>query len=233
MHSLVFVIIPAATRDIAAEVERLLAGSEADPKKVFPQYEIPCSCVGFRARMESFKQFDASPPGVELQSRLQSARENKSKVLEGEILLDRVDAVEAIERAHPNYQKVDLGCRACHGTSVCVRSCDPCSHMDYWVIGGRWSGLFRNLEPAIATRNKKLRFNVTRVRNIPEELRPAAIVTPEGYWCEGPIALSGSAKLEERLRDEEKHRRALWGQQVQEMMQTYAWELAVIVDTHF
>jgi hypothetical protein len=38
MHTLVWVLIPKATSDIKAEVNRLLLGSEAESQKSFPQY---------------------------------------------------------------------------------------------------------------------------------------------------------------------------------------------------
>jgi hypothetical protein len=230
MHTLVFVIIPQTTQEIQAEVNRLLLGSEADPTKVYPEYDTLCTCLD-RAYLDCVKGFNESPQGIELTSKLDLAREIQNPALEQELLKVSRKAVTQMERAHPDYQKPNPACDLCHGTGAFAESRDPRRHWDYWQLGGRWSDVFCDVVTTGALGQGPLPEGVVRVRCLPEKRYPAALVTPDGYWHEGPFVMGFSIGDEFR-REDEKRCIASWMREVQEIRERYADDLAVAVDAH-
>src|SRR5262245_23131688 len=188
MHSLVFVLVSSTVKDIKAEVERLLAGSDYNPYKQFQRYETPCWCIGSKAHFDSYRTFESTPEGTDLLLRLKDARARQDQTTQDELLLQRFVAARAIEKEHPAYRQPDPECELCQGTGISIESRDPKSQWDYWQIGGRWSGLFTT-HPSPVRDDEELRTNTAQVRDIPEDAFPAAIVTPEGDWYVGPIVM--------------------------------------------
>ncbi len=230
MHSLVFVIVPSTTQDIKAEVGRLLAGSDDDPEKQFQQYETPCACIGSRALFESYDTFESTPQGADLRVRLEQARAHHDRTTAEELLLQRFMAARAIEREHPAYRQPDPECDLCHGTGIYLNNRDPKSQWDYWEIGGRWLGLFKPL-PSPVNDDEELHTNIARVRDIPDDFLPAAIVTPEGDWHAGPIVMED--ELFEAHRDEEElDPRRDWAQEARALLSQYPDDTAIVVDCH-
>jgi hypothetical protein len=230
MHSLVFVLVPSTTKAIKAEVERLLAGSDSDPEKQFQRYEISCSCIGSKAFFDSYRTFESTSEGADLLLRLNNVRASQDRTLQEELLLQRFTAARAIEKEHPAYRQPDPECELCHGRGIATESGDPRSQWDYWEIGGRWSGLFTTL-PSPVHDDDELRTNTVRVHNIPDDIIPAAVITPEGDWYAGPIVIED--ELFEAHRDEEELRpRRHWAQETQTLLSHYPDHLAIAVDCH-
>jgi hypothetical protein len=230
MHSLVLVLVPSTAQDIKADIERLLAGSDYDPGKQFQQYETSCSCIGFKASFDSYRIFESTPEGADLLLRLTRARASQDRTTEEELLLQRFIASRAIAKENPAYRQPDPECELCHGTGISLGSRDPKSHWDYWTIGGRWSGLFTDL-PSHDNDDEELQSNIARVRDIPDDIVPAAIVTPEGDWYAGPIVMED--ELFEAHRDkEELLPRKHWDQEARALLSHYPGHFAIVVDCH-
>lgn len=75
----------------------------------------------------------------------------------------------------------------CGGTGRYTSTYNPDSKFDWWVIGGRWSGYWapEGAEPTHHEWNGPryaLKEDVKRVRDIPSDKRPRAVVTPDGLW---------------------------------------------------
>jgi hypothetical protein len=118
----------------------------------------------------------------------------------------------------------------CHGTGIYPNTRDPNSYWDYWVIGGRWSGLFKAL-PSPVEEDGELHTNIARVRDLPNDLVPAAIVTPEGDWYAGPIVIRD--ELFEVHRDEDELRpRRDWDREAWALLRQHSDDFAVVVDCH-
>lgn len=230
MHSLVFVIVPAATHDIQAEVERLLAGSDADPQKLFQQFATPCSCIGSDALSRSYHIFALTAEGADLLDAIDQARAEHDHSTAEALLLQRFLAVQAIEKEQHDYRQPDPECTLCQATGRYFTDRDPHRYWDYWTIGGRWAGFFNTLLSS-AHHDPELHTNIARVRDIPSDLQPAAIVTPEGEWFDGPIVMYD--ELFEPHRDaEELAPRRDWDRQARELLACYPDYLAVVVDCH-
>jgi hypothetical protein len=70
-----------------------------------------------------------------------------------------------------------------------------------------------------------------RTIDIPDDLVPAAIVTPEGDWYAGPIVMED--ELFEAHRDEEELRpRKHWDQEARALLSHYPGHFAIVVDCH-
>lgn len=231
MHSLTLVISSSPLEHIIEDISNLLLGSEAAVDKSFPNYEVNCSCFNSIARSDSFKEFDFSPEGIELSTRLMAARKKHDEVAEDQLLQQRAKVVHQLEQIHPEYQKIDNNCDICLGTGFFQSSRDPRIHWDYWVIGGRWSGLLPDFVSPNNDINEKLRHNFAKVADIPETLPVAVIVTPEGYWYEGPYYI-GKESLKELLYDFEVQAIDEWKRKISELKEKYLNHYAVIIDCH-
>jgi hypothetical protein len=221
MHSLVFVILSEVGPNLEADVSRLLDGGCRE----FETYERPCSCVGAVARAASWKQVDTSPEGAEWLRDLRAARERHDADAEREILRRRYRRARAVEEAHRQYGRVDEDCVICEGLGVNEFSRDPAEHHDWWVIGGRWDGLLGRVGGVAA--------NVALLEALPGRVCPAAVVTPEGDWHEGPTSLAnGEFREPADMPQDELAAVADWQRTYESFAERHRGQFAVAVDCH-
>lgn len=230
MHTLVFVLVPRSIVDIKSEVERLLGGSENAPEKQFLQFEASCNCIGRVAIADSYRTFDNSSEGVLLLSQLKTARSNQNKTKEEKLLVERFLAMRKLEKEHPEYRQFDQECDLCQGSGTYIKTGDPRAYWDYWLIGGRWSVFFDTIG-TFEVHNAELQGCVSLIKNIPEHMIPAAIVTPDGNWFESPITIGDGLFAKCRDEDELLSRR-LWELKAKDLLSHYPQHLAVVVDCH-
>jgi hypothetical protein len=228
MHSLVFVILPAGTGNVNAEVERLLSGSERCPGRRFKEFEVRCFCIGFTTSNECYERFDTSVEGKRIHTQLEEARLQGNSDKEALLLKTRFTAVRAMARQHPLWGKPDSQCDVCHGSGHFTQNHDPRTKWDYWQIGGRWSKLFAVCPSVPEVRDENLEGNVARVNTLPADLLPYAIVTPEGDWWEE----EGSGFHLPNPEPEEEADRRKWELEANRLLCHYPDHLAVVVDCH-
>jgi hypothetical protein len=92
---------------------------------------------------------------------------------------------------------------------------------DYWVIGGRWEGILRKPDPLNpGSEDDRLRYTSCPVSELPDNIRPSYVVTPDGqgyqedWWPES-------------FEDTEQ-----WDKTFHELLARYSDCLAVVVDCH-
>jgi len=231
MHTLTFVLVPESARDIRDEVEFLLAGSNLDSDREYPTYHVLCSCIGRKAFDESIRSIDESPRGITWLERLKAARAANDATLEQGILRERLLAVRELELQHPAYDQIDPRCSWCSGTGKQVQSRDPAQHHDWWVIGGRWSGYFSDAPDVLDEDGDSYRGNVARMRDVSPETLPAAMVTAEGHYHEGPGLVTDLLE-EEELPPHDRQERQRWRQEVAEIYARHPNHFVVVVDVH-
>ena len=222
MHLLVFVLVPSTAPSLEAAVSRLMEGGSRD----FDVYQVPCSCVGEVASAESWRQVDGSPEGVKWLRELKLARARQDETAEREILRRRYRRARSIERAHSQYGRVNEDCEMCQGRAVNTVSRDPAQHYDWWVLGGRWAGLFGSLGGNAG--------NVARLEDVPVQICPAAVVTPEGDWYESRATRASAVEFRATTDVPEEELSALveWKRVFEAFAWRYRGHLAVVVDCH-
>ena len=220
MHSLVFVILPPAVLDRRDAVARVLAGEARD----YETHDIPCSCVGRIALSEAWRQVDGSAEGIQWLRDMALARGRDDAAAEREILRERYTRFLSLKQAHPQFARADADCEVCEGRGVNTVSRNPAEHHDWWVIGGRWDGLLRS----------QLGPNVARVEDVSTDVCPAAVVTAEGDWYEGPATMPTNAEFREPadIPEEEHVSLASWKDAVAVLLDRYRDHLVVAVDCH-
>lgn len=232
MHMLVFVFVRDSVLNVRDEVERLMAGSKLAPNKEYPSYQKRCSCVGEVAEGDSFRAIDESPRGIAWKDQLDAAREAGDETLVNRILRERKMAVLELQRQHPAYEKVDPECDyGCGGAGVHVYSRDPALHHDWWEIGGRWEGFFSKMEDILDGDGNSCPGNAARVRNVPTDTLPAAIITAEGLWYEPLVTVINFLDVEEWL-PYEKEGYQDWCRKVADAYRQHQDHLVVAVDVH-
>jgi len=227
---LVFVFVRDSVPNVRDEVERLIAGSELAPNKEYPTYQKRCFCVGELAYGDSLRAIDDSPRGIAWHNQINAAREAGDEVLENSILRERMLAIQELQCLHPGYEKADPEC-GCGGVGFHVYSRDPSRHHDWWDIGGRWNGVFSTTEDIIDGDGDNYPGNVARVRDIPTDTLPAAIITADGLWYEKLMYLSNFLDVEEWL-PYEKEEYQRWGRQVADFYVQHQDHFVVAVDVH-
>ena len=234
MHTLVYVIIDPGTSDVDAEVRRVLLGSEASPEKVFSSYEVRCCCRGSLARSDAFTTFDQGSVGSVLKLELDELRRTKKheeyKDREAEILCHRMREVQKIERADSRYAMIDPGCDICNGTGIYECTHDPREHWDWYVIGGRWTGLFEGLAPESLVLNEDLNGNIAYGRDVLGRAAPGALLTREGCWFDGELDFSHTFEMEQERYKEEGIRQ--WEETAQKLLNAHWDDFVVVVDCH-
>jgi hypothetical protein len=166
-HFTTVVILPKSvtmksSRDlIEAQVQVALApfneNTEVDP------YDEKCYCVGSAARRASCEG-EFSGEALEKLRREFHQIHKDDKDNDESAHLDHqwqkftaefFAGREAIERAHPMFEKPDSACDECSGTGTHQSQYNPKSKWDWWSIGGRWTGDFSGYEIEKDKRNYK------------------------------------------------------------------------------
>lgn len=79
-----------------------------------------------------------------------------------DILQERIEAIQTLteihleqaEKRHPEYGKADPGCDVCEGTGLYFTDLNPQGQWDWWMVGGRWTGLLaKDYEPGSDPQN--------------------------------------------------------------------------------
>ena len=114
-------------------------------------YQRECHCIGWNAKMKAIELaktegHDIEAIRTEYWQRPEEERtdENWKAVIE-----PLQNAQDAHEKAQPDYKKPDPECERCNGTGTYESQYNPQSKWDWWVIGGRWTGLLvPNYDPS-------------------------------------------------------------------------------------
>ena len=118
---------------------------------------------------------------------LERARERQDTATERDVLRQRYGRFLSANRAHPQFGRAAPDCEFCQGRGINDGSRNPAEHHDWWQIGGRWDGALGSFS--------ELGSNVARLEDVPADLCPAAVVTAEGDWYEGPANLPSNAEF--------------------------------------
>lgn len=107
-------------------------------------YEQPCGCIGWNAKIKGIELAKAEGHSVDELRKVFHQRPEEERTQENwlEAIKPLEDAQEAHTKAQPDYKKPDPECDECKGTGTHESTYNPKSKWDWWVIGGRWSGLF-------------------------------------------------------------------------------------------
>jgi hypothetical protein len=196
-HFTVYVIVPKNKKPGDKYLEEVLA--PYDEAKEVPEYNRKCHCIGHRvgdAAMKSAeKKFGPFPDIRAAYHALPEAKrtEKKWKEMSGKFIA----FVTKEEKRLKPKAKPDKNCDSCKGKGTYKSIYNPKSQWDWWVIGGRWSGLIRGLDRG---ESSALADNLEKAGKIKAKNFPFAIVTPEGEWVEsgsmGWFAMVANAKSE-------------------------------------
>jgi hypothetical protein len=99
---------------------------------------------------------------------------------------------------------------------------------DYWKIGGRWDGVIQGKSRNTRGRSnygpehEQLQYNMCSVSELPADVLPEVIVTPDGHWHE--------MKCQSLYPTEEEAER--WRVILRPLLEQYRDCIAVGVDTH-
>ena len=129
---------------------------------------------------------------------------------------DENEQVEAYERVCPCARSELLdtpSCTQCKGTGIYMSTYNPQSRWDWWVVGGRWEGMFDGEK------------DIDLVRNIKREEVASHIVTPDGIWhARGNVGWWGM--FDATVSDEE------WDNTVKGICAEHLDHVAVNIDCH-
>lgn len=112
-----------------------------DENKEVEPYQDDCTCIGQFARRE------ASEAAAKLCGPFDAFRESfkassdQSQAAWEKHIVPYTQAEQAALDKHPMKDKPAPDCEECHGTGKYMRTYNPQSKWDWWVIGGRWEGL--------------------------------------------------------------------------------------------
>ena len=215
-------MVPPTVPDLESAVSRLLEGASRD----YETYEAPCSCIGQVAFGDAWRQVDGSSVGEQWLRELERARERQDTATERDVLRQRYGRFLSANRAHPQFGRAAPDCEFCQGRGINDVSRNPAEHHDWWQIGGRWDGALGSFS--------ELGSNVARLEDVPADLCPAAVVTAEGDWYEGPANLPSNAEFRapSDVPEEERVALASWKQLVASFADRYRGHLVVAVDCH-
>lgn len=109
-----------------------------------------------------------------------------------------------------------------------IETYNPNSHWDYWAIGGRWDGVIQGKSRNTKGRSnygpehEQLQYNICPVRELPENVLPEWILTPDGKWYEQEMRSLYPTPQENEA----------WRKVVQPLLEQYQDCFAVGVDCH-
>ena len=168
-HALVVVIVPKETKDIYAEVERLMAPYDENIK-VEPYIELTRDKVV--AKKEEITKEVSSTPLLKLDDYLRGYK-------------GKIKKMSLEEFAKSWYGKES------DSEGNLLTTYNPKSKWDWYVIGGRWDGEVQG-KPRddsegvfnFGDEHHQLKYNTCLVSELAFDFVPYAIITPDGYWHE-------------------------------------------------
>jgi hypothetical protein len=144
-HFSTLVILPKDTRENEVKLAAAELLAPFDENIEVEPYQEECWCVGREARMDTKlkftplwdaarKTFDAQHPGG-YNSKREKLWEQHTASLQAE--------EAAFRKNHPKAGQPSTGCEDCQGSGKRETQYNPDSKWDWWVVGGRWSGIYR------------------------------------------------------------------------------------------
>jgi hypothetical protein len=231
-HYNVGVILPKGNKgkNAKGDVEELL--EPFNENKKVPEYERKCYCVGREAATEGSASAEKKLGNVDaFRKSFAEKHPDFAKIdrwtCSNEETIEKVDAAwkkhlaplkkaeKEATRAHPMFGKPDPKCTDCKGTGKRMTTSNPQSKWDWWVIGGRWAGMW----------NTK---NIEKVSAVAADLDNKgcyAYLTPDGEWHErGQMGWFGMASNEEPKKK--------WDEKVRKLLARHKDCVMVLVDCH-
>lgn len=115
-------------------------------------YKTECWCVNREAINESEKQaqrelgWDWKAVRERFWEENSGKSEDETDRIWGEIIKPYCDRRDKLASEHPMHNKPKDGCENCQGTGEYLTTYNPESKWDWWVIGGRWDGIFEEYD---------------------------------------------------------------------------------------
>ena len=223
MHWLTWVLIDPGTKDLVERVGHLLEGGRRQPDREYGVWLRPCFCVGVRALEYGINQYAGTPDGFLWTAKLEQAYQAREVMVYEGLLAERLAIADTFARTRDDYGRPDPDCDSCSGRGLFRDSRDPGQHWDDWTIGGRWDG---SLKAYADTPDDEIGRNIARRSNVPTEMLPDAIVTPDGEWHEKPWCLEISPIESHRAQWEQ------WRVEATELLRRHTQASVVVVDIH-
>lgn len=198
MHYFIIVIIPKSTPkgSMYSLVESMLEpydeNLEVDP------YVANCFCVGSLVRKIAIGVAEAYKPMSDIHKEYNALPFNlKSNVEWNQFTKEYYRIEEDILKFHPLKSKTDPSCSECKGAGKYLTTSNPRGRWDWWVIGGRWDGIIRNLNTyatcekcnknsshGFSVDHRLIKNNMISVSKLLSDFSCHIIITPDGQWHE-------------------------------------------------
>lgn len=207
-HFVVYAIVK-PDEDIESQVAELLA--PFDEGIDVPEYEKPCYCIGWEAKLRAGKQLEkelGSWDDAREKFHLLPASEQTETNWQENVYKPRKAHEDAILATYTDKDSPNPTCEECHGSGIEKSTYNPRSKWDWYQIGGRWSD--------------RLPSNKSLVQDLAEP--PYAYVTREGWFERGKMGWFGMSSNE--VSPEE------WQRQFECIKKAYVNYLAITVDCH-
>jgi len=191
---------------IKDRVSELLA--PFDENVMMEEYENDCYCIGNEARRDANRAADEKTGTSISKMRKQYwnlPKEEQTDKKWSEILEPWDKVRDECLDIHPLKDKPSPDCRECKGTGRYMTTYNPKSKWDWWVIGGRFDGTIRNLEPLrdgerfnFGDKFRTVERNIIKTEEFLKQLKikgtPFALVTSSGEWFEcGQMGMLGAS----------------------------------------
>lgn len=144
-HATVLVLTPTPPEDVDGLLSVVMA--DYDENTSVEAHEVDCHCISSDAckHANDMERIDFEKARSEFNAKYPDIKPfemTKAQRKEWEAICDASQARrDAIEKAHPNYNKPDPTCDDCNGTGKRMTEYNPKSKWDWYVVGGRWKGL--------------------------------------------------------------------------------------------
>jgi hypothetical protein len=220
-----------------------------DENKTVRSYETDCYCVGqeaegaARAAVEAEQSLDSLrasfriahplPPGCKSEWDRPHKDEEARTELWRKYTAAYFGRVEELTKAHARYDMPNSSCGNCNGTGKYKTTYNPKSKWDWYAIGGRWAGTFRNMPRPSSFdevyKDRRINDEYLKVRDLlagwAEDMTPFAVLAPEEGWVErGQMGWWACVSNEKKRSD--------WEQEVKALLAKYPDLYAVNVDCH-